>query len=214
MKLALAFLLSLLSWSALAQYQGPAVETCRAYAKRESSRDGATIKDVVIERDAQLLIERYTRKAGSQFISSILTGNGAVVLENAPSIELSFICLLASDKQAVFFNWLARPNAHVFAQCTRDAALRGKPRPCLEVLERTVENDLGQIYAQRFQEANERGAAAVAAYRKSNDEWREYREAECTRRRDETPSGFSADDYQLACLIELTRRRALDMRVP
>ena len=211
-KLALAFLLSLLSWSALAQYQGPAVETCRNYAKRESAREGATIKDVVIERDAQLLVERYTRKAGSQFVSSILTGNGAVVLDNAPSIELSFICLLASDKQAVFFNWLPRPNADTFAQCTRDATLRDKPRPCLEVLQRTVENDLGQIYAQKFQEANERGAAAVAAYRKSNDEWREYREAECTRRRDYAPSGFNPDDFRLACMIELTRRRALDMR--
>ena len=212
MKLAVAVLLSLLSCSTLAQYEGPAVETCRNYARRESAREGATIKDVVIERDAQLLVERYTRKAGSQFVSSILTGNGAVVLENAPSIELSFICLLANDKQAVFFNWLPRPNADTFAQCTRDATLRGKPRPCLEVLQRTVENDLGQIYAQKFQEANERGPAAVAAYRKSNDEWREYREAECARRQDYAPSGASAEDFRLACMIELTRRRALDMR--
>lgn len=197
---------------ALAQYQGPAVEACRAYAKREATRDGGNVRDVVFERDAYLNIERYTRKAGSQFVSSILTGNGSVVLDNAPSVELSFICLLASDKQPVFFNWLPRANTSVFAQCTRDAKLRDKPRACLEYLQRVADDDLGQLYAQRFQEANEKGGPVLAAYRKSNDEWREYRDAECARRRDYTPAGFSPDDFQLACSIELTRRRGLDMR--
>ncbi|MGQ0653340.1 MAG: lysozyme inhibitor LprI family protein [Betaproteobacteria bacterium] len=208
----LGLLLCLLPAAAFAQYQGPAVEACRAYAKREAARDGAMVKDVVFERDGYLLIERYTRKLGSQFVSSILTGNGAVVLDNAPGIELSFICLLASDKQPVFFNWLSRQNANVFVQCTRDGKLRAQPRSCLDTLQRAADDELGQIYAQRFQEANEKGGAVLAAYRKSNDEWREYREAECKRRRDHTPAGFSPDDFQAACMIELTRRRALDMR--
>ena len=208
----LALLLCFLPVAAFAQYQGPAVESCRAYAKREASRDGATIRDVVFERDRYLLIERYARKAGSQFVSSILTGNGAVVLENAPAIELSFICLLANDKQPVFFNWLPRTNADAFAQCTRDASLRGKTRMCLEALQRAADEDLLQIYAERFQEANEKGGAVLAAYRKSNDEWREYREAECARRRDYAPAGASPDDVQMGCMIELTRRRLLDVR--
>jgi hypothetical protein len=37
--------------TALAQYSGPAVDTCIAYAKREAARDGATPKDIVFERD-------------------------------------------------------------------------------------------------------------------------------------------------------------------
>jgi hypothetical protein len=32
------------------------------------------------------------------------------------------------------------------------------------------------------------------------------------RRRDLAPQGVAADDYQLACMVELTRRRGLDMR--
>jgi uncharacterized protein YecT (DUF1311 family) len=212
MKLAAALLALLFSFPAWAQYAGPAVEACRTYAKREATRDGASFKDVVFERDASLLIERYTRKVGSQFVSSVLTGNGAVVLDNAPAVELSFICLLASDKQPVFFNWLPRANAQVFAMCTRDASLRGNPRRCLETLQRVADEDLGLVYAQRFQEANERGGAVLVAYRKANDDWRAYRDAECARRRDHTPAGFSPDDFQLACVVELTRRRMLDMR--
>jgi len=200
-----------------AQYDGPAVEACRAYAKREIARDGTKAKDVVIERDQRLSLERYTRKLGTQFVSSVLTGNGAVVLENAPSAELGFICLLADEKRAVFFEWLPRANVSALAQCTRDRALREKPRSCLEVLLQVAENDLMQVYAMRFQDARERddkakNEAAIATYRKSNDEWRQYRDAECARRRDYAPQGVAPDDYQIACVVDLTRRRALDMR--
>lgn len=197
--------------SAFAQYQGPAVEACRAYALKELKRDGGQAKEAVIERDRHLLIERYTRKVGNQLVSSVLTGNGAVVYSDAPSAEFSFLCLLADDKRPVFFTWLPRQDATALAQCTRDESLRGKPRSCLETLVQVAESELGQVYAVGFQEANARGEAAVAAYRKSNDEWRQYRDAECQRRRDVGAAG-GADERQIACIADLTRRRAWDMR--
>ena len=205
-------LLLVFSVNSFAQYDGPAVEACRNYAMQEAKRDGSTPAGIVFERDSSLLIERYTRKLGSQFVSSILTGNGAVVYDGAPSAELAFICLLASDKQPVFFNWLPRQNVSALAQCRRHESMRGHVRACLESVLRVAEADLGVVYAQRFQEANERGGPVLAAYRKSNDAWREYRDAECARRRGQSPAGIEPDDYQLACVIELTRRRALDMR--
>ena len=200
-----------------AQYNGPAVEACRAYATREVAREGTRAKDIVFERDQELSLERYTRKLGNQFVSSILRGNGAVVLDNAPSAELSFVCLLADDKRALFFEWLPRPNAPALAQCTRDAALREQPQPCLQTLLQVAENDLMQSYALAFQDARERdhgtgSEKAADAFRKANDEWRQYREAECARRRDNAAKGASPEDVQLACLVELTRRRALDIR--
>jgi uncharacterized protein YecT (DUF1311 family) len=202
---------------AMAQYDGPAVEACRAYAKRQLFRDANTAKDVVIDRDTNLVIERYTRKAGSQFVSSILTGNGAVVFDNAPSAELGFICLLADEKRPVFFAWLPRRDASAMAQCMRDEAMRENPRPCLELLLQIAESDLMQVYAHSFQEARERDSGATSerftdAYRKSNEAWRQYREVECARRRDSAPPGVGPDDYQMACMIELTRRRLVDMR--
>lgn len=207
-----------LSWcSASAQYSGPAVEACRAYAKKEVVRDNVRARDVVFERDAQLAIERYTRKLGTQYVAAILTGNGAVVLDGAPSAELSFICLLADEKRPVFFNWMPRQDASALSQCSRSPEVRGNQRTCLQFLLQVAENDLMQAYAHRFQEARERDVASAtekstAAYRKANDEWRQYRDAECERRREQAPSGVSADDAQLACTVELTRRRALDMR--
>ena len=192
--------------TAVAQYQGPAVEACRAYAQAEQKREGAS-GTVLIERDRFLLIERYTRKLGTQFVSSILTGNGAVVLDGAPAAELSFICLLASDKQPVFFNWLPRRETSSHEACTRRDDMRRDPTVCLNVLERSAEEFLGQLYALRFQEANEKGAEAVAAFRRSSDAWRAYRDAECAR---------FADQYRRrGCVFDITRRRALDMeRVP
>ena len=197
-----------------AQYNGPAVEACRAYAKREVAREGTRAKDIVFERDQELSLERYTRKLGNQFVSSILRGNGAVVLDNAPSAELSFVCLLADDKRALFCEWLPRSNPSALKQCSRDG---DKPRPCLETLLQVAENDLMLSYATRFQDARERDHGTgkeifVDTFRKSNDEWKQYRDAECARRRDVVPPAVAVDDYQLACLVELTRRRALDMR--
>jgi len=201
-----------LSFNAYSQYSGPAVEACRKYALQEAKREGSRATDIVFERDHSLLIERYTRKLGSQFVSSILTGNGSVVFDGAPSAELSFICLLANDKQPVFFNWLGRQDASALAQCTRHGSMRSQLRACLEGVQRVAEADLGQVYAERFQEANAKGGEMLVAHRKSNDSWRAYRDAECARRRDLGPPEIERADIELACLIELTRRRALDLR--
>ena len=90
-------------------------------------RDASTARVVVIERDQSLVIERYTRKVGNQFVSSILTGNGAVVFANAPSAELAFICLLADDKRAGVLRMAAARDASAMAQCMRDDTTRANP---------------------------------------------------------------------------------------
>ncbi len=208
----IALLFCFFSFSAFSQYSGPAVQACIDYAKKEQKAGGGSARDIVFERDQSLQIERYTRKLGSQFVSSILTGNGAVVLDGAPSAELAFICLLASEKKPLFFEWMPRPFAPAAAQCLRSPELQKAPRACYELLHRVADQDLTLVYAQRFQEANERGDAAVAAFRKSNDEWKRYADAECARRRGIAPAGIAPDDFALACHVDLIRRRAQDMR--
>ncbi|HVL34567.1 MAG TPA: lysozyme inhibitor LprI family protein [Burkholderiales bacterium] len=211
MKALLAAVFLLVPLAATAQGEPAAVEACRAYAKKELAREGVQAIDVVLERDATLALERSARKVGSQPVSAVLTGNGAVVLKAAPSVELSFLCLLADQKRAVFFSWLPRQHPSALAQCRRSPEVRAEARACLELLLRTAERDLGDAYAHRFQEANERGEAALAAYRRAADEWRQYRDAECARRHGLAPAGITPEDYQIACVVELTRRRALDM---
>ena len=217
MKKIIVFIAAFLPGVATAQYDGPGVEVCRLYAQRQLMRDASTARTVVIERDQSLVIERYTRKVGNQFVSSILTGNGAVVFANAPSAELAFICLLADDKRAVFFEWLPRRDASAMAQCTRDDTTRADPRPCLQTLLEVSEADLTQAYADRLMESRQRDSAggneaASDRYRAPNQAWLQSRDAECQRRKDSTPAGVDAGLYQLACTIEHTRRRLVDMR--
>jgi uncharacterized protein YecT (DUF1311 family) len=205
------------SGQAAAQYEGPAIETCRGFAKRQLMRDANTARDVVIERDNSLVIVRYTRKVGSQFVASILTGNGAVVFANAPSAELAFICLLADDKRAVFFDWLPRRDASALSQCTRDETTRADPRSCLQTLLEVTEADLTMAYAGKLAEARELDVKAgneepSDRFRASNRAWLQYRDAECLRRKDQAPAGVDPGVVQLACIVELSRRRLVDAR--
>ena len=192
-------LLLAVSSSAFAQYSGRGVDTCLAYANKDT---GAK---VVFDRDANLTIEKYTRKVGSQFVSSVLLGNGAILYPQGVPIELSFMCLLASDRQAVYFGWVSRTDASVLVQCRRT----GDAGQCLESLLTISEQDLTQLYSAHLLEARAEDAKAgneekLTAFRKSNDAFKAYRDAECARR-------GMGDEFR-ACLVELSRRRALDLR--
>jgi Lysozyme inhibitor LprI len=200
-------LLLALPLAAWAQYSGPGVETCRAYGERELKKAGADVKALVFDRDRALVIERYARKAGNQFVSSILSGNGAITRAIGPAVELSFVCLLASEKQALFFHWVPRKDAPALAQCQRGAA----PGDCLQLLLDLVERDLVEVAAFRFQDSLEADAKAgnenaSNAYRNAATTWRAYRDAECARR------GPGGSDAWRGCMVDLTRRRYLDLQ--
>lgn len=211
MKLALVALVAALlpPLHARAQYAGPAVETCRAYAEREQRQGGRKDAVVVFDNDRHLGIDRYTKKVGSQFVSSILYGNGSIVLPGVQAAEMSFVCLLADEKRALFFFWSLRQDASTLAQCTRSATMRKNAAACIESLLQVAEQDLTQAYAGRFQEARDADAKAgnenaSNAIRRSNQAWLAYRDAECARR----PAG----DARKACIVDLSRRRLADVR--
>jgi uncharacterized protein YecT (DUF1311 family) len=205
-KLICALSLAACSMPALGQYAGPGVETCRAYAQRELRKENSKIQSIVFERDQNLNIDRYTRNVGSQFVSSLLYGNGAIVYAGTLAIEMSFLCLLADDKRAVFFNWFPRRDAPALAQCRRSGTSAGE---CLDRLLGIADQELTGLYAKHAVEARQADAKAgdqnaSDAFQRSVDSWRSYRDAECARR----PAG----DERKACLLDLTRRRALDLR--
>jgi uncharacterized protein YecT (DUF1311 family) len=203
----LAALLAFLPLAAAAQYSGPAVQACQVYAEQQIRSESEHVRSVVLDDDPARNIERYTRKLGSQFVSSVLYGNGAMVSTQGQTLEFTFLCLLADDKRAVFFHWLPRRDAPALTQCRRGGAERLSS--CLQTLLEIAEQDLTQAYMQRFVEARTaEGAAdpeaATNAFRRSAETWRAYRDAECARR----PEG----DARKACLVELTRRRLLDLQ--
>ena len=203
----LLLLLLALPLAAWAQSDGPGMETCRAYGERELKKSGADVLSLVFDRDRALLMERYNRKLGTQPVRSVLSGNGAITRAIGPAVELAFVCLLASEKQALFFHWTPRKDAPTLAQCKRGAA----PGECLQPLLDLAERDLIEVAAFRFQESLEADAKAgnenaSNAYRNAATTWRAYRDAECSRR------GASGSDEWRSCMVDLTRRRYLDLQ--
>jgi uncharacterized protein YecT (DUF1311 family) len=203
-----AVLLAACVTPAVAQYTGPGVQACRTYAERDVRKNSANVQSVVFEQDRALNIDRHTAKVGSQFVSSLLYGNGAIVYGGGvPAVEMTFVCLLADDKRAVFFYWVPRRDAPALAQCRRgDGA---KPSQCLETLQNVAEQELTELYAKHTVDARQADAKAgnentLTAFRRGADAWRAYRDAECARR--------AAGDERQACMVELTRRRAIDLR--
>ena len=205
------FALLAASSAALAQYAGPGVAVCRSFAETQLQKTGTSVKQVVFDEDTDLVIERVTQKIGSQFVSSLLHGNGAVIYATGASFEMRFSCLLANDKQAVFFDWRSRPDASPLAHCRR-AAPAGQSVPrCLEDLLLAAEIELGMVTAQRFQETRETDSKdglgrAEQAYRGSLEAWKAFREQECSRRRIYASGGKNAADEHLSCMVELARQ--------
>lgn len=192
---------------AFAQYSGPAVQTCRAFAEAEIRKNSPVAAAVRFDNDANLNIERYSRKLGSQHVSSLLFGHGAVVYPQGVPVELSFLCLLADDKRALFFHWIPRTEAPALAQCRRTK----ETAACLDALLVVAEQELTQRYAGLFVDArtqDEKAGNEVASgiFRRSSEAYLAYRAAECARR------GAAGSEVHKACLVDLTRRRGLDLR--
>ena len=203
----LLLLLAAQPLAVIAEYDGPAVATCRAFGERELKKGAADIASLALDNDRHLFIDRVTRKLGSQFVSSALFGNGAIVPAAGPAIELSFVCLLANDRRALYFHWTPRRDAPALAQCRR-----GKdPGGCLRLLHDLAERDLLEVSANRFQESLDADAKAgndkaSSAYRNAVAAWRGYRDAECTRH------GAADSDPWRACRVDLMRRHYLDLQ--
>lgn len=207
-KLLCTVVLATVATPLFAQYAGPGVGTCRAYAERELRKDTAKVQAVVFDQNPELNIDRYTEKVGSQFVSSLLYGNGAIVYGGGvPSVEMTFVCLLADEKRAVFFYWFPRRDAPALARCRRGA--ESDTGKCLDTLMGIAEQELLDLYSKHTVEARQADAKAgnenaSNTFRRGADTWKAYRDAECARR--------SAGNERKACMLDLTRRRALDLR--
>ncbi|MGE0875995.1 MAG: lysozyme inhibitor LprI family protein [Burkholderiales bacterium] len=189
---------------ALAQDTKPALEACRALAASEQRASGNKPASIELHADRTLGADRTRRKLGSQAVSLVLSGNGIIAPDSGPATAISFVCLLASERRAVYFHWTPRYDAPALEVCARDTDA------CLDTLLHVAEADLTQAYAVRFQQARDADAktgkeAAADTFRRSNQAWLAYRDAECTRQGG-TPRA------RKACVIDLTRRRLDDVR--
>ncbi len=206
-KLLVLFALLTAAAPALAQYSGPAVQACRAFAEAEIRKTSPVAAAVRFDNDANLNLERTSRKLGSQQVRSLLSGNGAVVYPQGVPVELSFLCLLADDKRALFFHWIPRTEAPALAQCRRTK----ETAACLDALLVVAEQELTMRYAGLFVDARAQddkagNENAANAFRRSSEAFLAYRAAECARR------GAAGSEPHKSCMVDITRRRALDLR--
>ena len=206
-KLLALFALLFAATPALAQYSGPAVEACRALAEAEIRKTSPVAAAVRFDHNPGLNIERYGRKLGSQHVSTLLSGNGAVVYPQGVPVELSFVCLLAEEQRALLFHWIPRTEAPALAQCRRIK----ETATCLDSLLVVAEQELTMRYAGLFVDARAQDDKAgnehmANIFRRSSQAFLAYREAECTRR------GAAGSEPHKACMVDLTRRRGLELR--
>lgn len=191
---------------AFAQAPEAVLDSCRAYAEADAKKAGTATATVRLDREG-LHIERHARRLGSQPVSALVFGTGAVLYPQGVPIEFSFVCLAAGDGRALFFHWTPRADASPLAQCRRAAA----PAQCLDALLVSAEQDLLQLYAKQLVDSRQADHAAgndnaSRAFRASADAFLAYRDAECARR------GAAGSEPHKACLVELTRRRARDLQ--
>lgn len=190
--------------ASLAQDTKPALEACRALAATEQRASGNKPASIELHADRALGADRARRKLGSQAVSLVLSGNGIIAADSGPATAMSFVCLLANERRAVYFHWTPRYDAPALEVCARDTDV------CLDTLLQVAEADLTQAYAARFQQARDADAktgkeAAADTFRRSNQAWLAYRDAECARQGGDPRA-------RKACVIDLTRRRLHDVR--
>ncbi|MBM3366832.1 MAG: DUF1311 domain-containing protein [Betaproteobacteria bacterium] len=205
----LVALLALLAAAAptMAQNAASAAQACQAFAEAEIRKSSTAAAVVRLDTDANLNLERYNRSLGSQQVSALLSGNGAVVYPQGVPVELGFVCLLSGEKRALFFNWTPRTEAPSLAQCRR---MKETAR-CLDALLMDAEQELAMRHASllvdaRAQDVKAGNEAATGVFRRSSEAFLAYRTAECARR------GADGSEPHKACLVDLTRKRGLDLR--
>lgn len=192
---------------AVAQGADPAAQSCSQLGERELKRAGLEVRALEIDAGRHLLLGRERAKLGSQPIGASLSGYGAIVPPSGPPTEIAFVCLLTSEKRALWFHWLPRRDADALKQCRRIADVQD----CLRQLLETAERDLVEVSAYRFQDSLDADAkagndAASSAYRNAAAAWRSYRDLECARR------GAPGSETWQACRVDLTRRRYTDLQ--
>lgn len=105
-------------------------------------------------------------------------------------------------------------------RCWAEVRTRVELKPCLERLlqeaERALETALSaaDVEARELDRLSSRRAENALKLSISQDAWRAYREAECARRRAAMEPGTGAGDSHLACRIELTQARAVELAEP
>lgn len=85
---------------------------CQKYANDQLKAWGSAKTSKIVLSPVHFTEDKYEAKVGTQFISTILSGNAVVSNTNETPIPVQFMCLLESDKKALFFNTMNPFTSH------------------------------------------------------------------------------------------------------
>ena len=200
--LSAALLYAMMSVPSAAQdYRGPAVDACARLARDELRQNRVAVTSVKLVLNE---IEKYTRKLGTQFVSSVLTGTLYADLPDGNVKRAKYLCLLADDRTPVFLrlDWVST------------SALEETCGGNFECTAREV-SEMDRRIDQDFRERLEEAKAAMpvedfAEYATSAERelraWRDYRDAACALSFIEAPRGPGARNEQ-GCRKSMTSGR-------
>lgn len=204
------------SLTGLAQEPPDARQQCEEFANTfyQSYSPGTFDRIMLFQND--LSEEKYEAKAGSQFVSTVLSGTGLILGKTGNASDIRFTCLLENSEKPVFFHLTEDPLPDPVMSCAARFDTIGEAVPCLEKTLQDAETKLSRLEARAETDAKAvlthwPQAKTTQALIQSNADWKKYRDNECARRLAFYTGGNHPDIPRLGCLIQKTRERIMDL---
>jgi len=192
------------------------LDACQRYAtgfyKKISPEHFASI--VLLEENFNE--EKYEDKVGSQFVSTVLSGEGIWKDKTGGPSTVHFLCLLQDSKTPVFFDVLDEEPRDPVAACWDAFEPSGwdKITRCLEGALKREEAALAEEIKKVTEQAKQSmdKLSAEKTLKASNAQWVQYRDGECDRRMAAVMGRNHPDLDELTCKIRKTADRIADFR--
>ena len=194
----------------------PALDACQGFATRHYRQLNPEqfVSVQLLEEDVNQ--DKYEGKVGSQFVSTVLSGDGIWQDKTGGPSNVRFICLLENPEKPVFVDLVEDGPRDPVDVCwdAFEPAGWGKMTQCLQDSLKREEAALADALNKAAQQAGQSldKASAKKTLQESNARWAKYRDTECARRQAFVAGRNHPDIGELTCQIQKTAERISDLR--
>jgi len=192
------------------------LEVCERYANRYYREDSPERSISITLSDETFEEDKYEGKVGSQFVSTVLSGEGVWKDKSGEPSTIRYTCLLSNSKTAVYFGVVEDKPRDPVAVCWDGFQPAGWARmtQCLEAALKREEAALGAALKKTHEQAQQSmdKLSAETTLKESNAQWVKYRDTECDRRLAAVMGRNHSDLDELTCKIHKTSERIADLK--
>lgn len=189
---------------------------CQSYATRYYQQVNPELFVSIRLLEEGVSEEKYENKVGSQFVSTVLSGNGIWQGKAGGPSDVRFTCLLENSAKAVYFAIAEDKRRDPVAVCWDgfEPSGWGKMTQCLQDSLKREEAALADLQTKAAQQAGESldKVSAKKTLQESNAQWLKYRDSECDRRQAFVAGRNHPDIGELTCQIHKTAERISDLK--